>query len=140
MSQQIYKFIKFLEQKEGRTPPIESIIKYEPIEKLTEPVQLTLVKQKAYLIKNILERGIEPSKDVQLAAVEQYGNTIKFILERGIEPSKDVQLAAVKQYGWLIKDILESGIEPYPEVKKEAYESLMRIFGEIPDEYKIYFD
>jgi len=143
MSQQVYKFIKFLEQKEGRTPPPESIIKYGNIKEITEPVQLAAVRKNGHFIKNILEKGIKPSEPVQLAAVKENGYAFKYILEHKIVPSPKVQLAAVKQWGDAIMffDYFYSNIiEPSPEVKKEAYKSLLRDYGKIPNSYKTYFD
>lgn len=159
MSQQIYKFVKFLEQKEGRTPPSLSIVRYGTDEEKndeeiqmaaveedweaiiyivnpTELVQLASVEKYGCLIKDIIHKGIEPSEAVQLAAVKNNGGCIYHIIEGGIEPSEDVQLAAVENEGSAIIYI----DNPKPKVRNAAYLALMQKFGNIPNDLRNYFN
>lgn len=134
MSQQIYNFIKFLEKKEGRTPPPSVLIRYGTDEqKNDEAIQLAAVESDGSIIKFINN----PTEAVQLAAVKKDGSSIEYIYEKGIEPSEDIQIAAIKQNIKTIDFIDMSK----PSIKKAAYDKLMSHYGgRIPIWRKSYFD
>lgn len=127
MSEQIYRFIKFLKQKDGRTPPALSILLYGDENEITENVQIAAVEQNGQTIRFIEN----PSEDVQLAAVKEDGQAIRFIEN----PSEKVQLAAVESSNLAI-----FGIEnPTPKVLKILYFKLMKRYGSIPRDFEKYF-
>lgn len=114
MSQQIYRFIKFLEQKEGREPPPQSIIKYgndDEFNNISEDDLLDMVKKDGLSIALIINRRKTPSEELQIAAIEQNIKSIDFI------------------------DMSN------PNVKKAAYDKYIKYYnGRIPFWLKSYFD
>jgi hypothetical protein len=100
MSEQIYRFIKFLEQKEGRTPPAFSVIKFGEENEITENVQIAAVEQNGQTIRFIEN----PSEDVQLAAVESSNLAIFGIENPTPKVLKILYFKLMKRYGSIPRD------------------------------------
>lgn len=125
MSQQIYRFIKFLEQKEGRKPPLLAVYKYD-IENLKEEDYIDMLFKDAKFINYIIEKRIPLTNEMMFAAASNNGNILGVIknylrnkysrtylplkelspeeLEK-IKIPENVQLAAVKNNGVSIQNI-----------------------------------
>jgi len=126
MSQQVYRFIKFLEQKEGREIPSMAKYKYEHVKNLTEKEIIDILKNVGDYIRIVEQAGIKITHEMMLAALSNDGDLLGFIksslrqkIQRWYLPNneltqeeldqfkipKDLQLAAVNSRGESIKYI-----------------------------------
>lgn len=152
MSQQIYNFIRFLQKKEGREPPLQSILKYGDKSEVTDSIQLDAVKKDDFdAIKELLNADIVPSDEVMSYMIAKHDdayNLISFILSYGLVPSENIQILAIENNPYTFYVISRGPTinnkripyNPSSKVKKIAYDKIMEFDGEISDERMKYFN
>lgn len=130
MSQQVYRFIKFLEKIEGREPPGFAVLKHgnvEEVNEITDEMQIEMIEYavETYnyeIVYHMLNKGIEPSQKVQLHAIDLHSDFFEFFIKNGIIPSEKVQLEAA-YHSPILTILYNYGINPSERVKLVSIEN-----------------
>lgn len=101
--------------------------------KIPENIQIAAVKNNGVSIQYI----DNPSEEIQMLAVNKSYQALRYIKN----PTENVQIYNIEKNGvYGIFDIINKNIEMSPRVIQKAYDYFIEYYGQIPNEYKKYFD